>query len=78
MAGNAFVNDINNLGVVVGKLTTDLGASAFIYFPGSGQAIDLNTLVAAGIPSGAWLRSGLAINDWMVVVGSLEYKQEKL
>ena len=71
--GNVFANDINNLGVVVGKIQSDLGASAFIYFPGSGQVTDLNTLVVDGIPDGAWLRAGNAINDWMVVVGSMEY-----
>lgn len=72
------LSDFTNSGIVVGRYwdvddDDDERSSAFIYFPGSEQAIDLNTLVTAGIPDGAWLRSAVGINEWGVVVGSMEH-----
>ena len=65
-----YVNEINNLGQVVGNYSAEDGERAF-FFDGV-QAIDLNAIVTAGLPDGWRLRSALAINDWMVVVGNIE------
>ena len=66
-----YVNDINNLGQVVGNYAAEDGQRAFLF--NGDQAIDLNEIVAAGLPDDGWrLRSALAINDHMVVVGNIE------
>lgn len=72
--GGVWINDMNNWGQVVGWYSTDAGQRAFLYDPtvDADRAIDLNSLVTAGLPDGWRLRSGVAINDWMVVVGTLE------
>ncbi len=72
--GHTSINDISNAGEVVGLYTSGRGISAFLYAPtrDAARTIDLNELAVGGIPEGAWLRAGIAINEWGVVVGSLQ------
>ena len=72
--GSPWINYINNLGQVVGKYQAEDGTRMFLYDPrcDCDQAFDMNAIVTAGIPDGWRLRSALAINDYMVVVGNME------
>lgn len=72
--GGGIVNDMNNVGEVVGLYSSPQGITAFLYAPARNvnQAIDLNDLATGGIPDGARLSEGVAINDWGVVVGCLQ------
>lgn len=68
--GSVYVNGSNNLGQVVGWYHSSTDTRAFLYDPALGM-VDLNQLVTGGIPEGWHLRSGVAISDRMVVVGTI-------
>ena len=72
--GEFDVLDMNNAGDIVGLYSSARGITAFLYAPARNikLAIDLNDLAVDGIPEGAWLRAGFAINEWGVVVGCLQ------
>lgn len=73
-ASYVWINDMNNLGQVVGIYSSTAGRRPFLYNPlvSTDQGVDLNAIVTAGIPDGWRFRSALAINDHMVVVGNME------
>jgi len=74
-ATGGYRNDMNNGAQVVGWCTGDtMPKTGFLFDPSRNpnQAIDLNSLVTAGIPAGWRIASGVGINDWGVVVGYLE------
>jgi hypothetical protein len=71
-ASGPLINDMNNWGQVVGWYSPDgQNRTAFLYDPvvDANQALDVNTIVAAGIPDGWRVASLVGINDWMVAVG---------
>jgi probable HAF family extracellular repeat protein len=68
------INDINNLGQVVGWYQTGTDSrNAFLFDPFSPSAvIDLNTLInVEDLPLGYHIASAVGINDHQVIVGSL-------
>jgi probable HAF family extracellular repeat protein len=71
----SIINQMNNLGQVVGRSWDDNQVShGFLYDPWTDPhcAIDLSTLPIAGIPDGWMIRSAVGINDNGVIVGSME------
>ena len=72
--GGVNIDDINNLGQVVGWYSTADGHRAFLYDAkvNANSVIDLNTLVQTGLPDGWHLSSAVGINDKMVIVGCIE------
>jgi len=73
--GHLWIYDMNNAGEVVGVYNSSRGGiSGFLYAPtrDATRVINLNDLTVDGIPQGAKLQSGNALNDWGVVVGALQ------
>ena len=74
-------NGFNNFGQVVGRYAAEDGMRMFLYDPrcdcdqafDMNMVVDMNALETVGLDPSQWrLRSGLAINDFMVVVGNME------
>lgn len=68
--GGVQVNDLNNLGQVVGWYVVAEGRKGYLYDPSIG-VIDLGTLDLPGIPAGYQISSAVGINDHQVIVGYL-------